>query len=130
MGWDRDAIADPQDENTFLSAKLNWDEVESGRHGEMLDLYRRLARLRRDRAELTDPRFTRTSVTFDDDERWLVADRGGLRIAANLSDETRTMGLGGPSGPVLLATQPGVAVEAETVTLPPHTAAVLAPDEE
>ncbi len=130
MGWDRHAIADPQDENTFLSAKLNWDEVDSGGHGEMLDLYRRLAGLRRDRAELTDPRFTRTSVTFDDDERWLVADRAGLRIAANLSDETRTIALGGPSGAVLLATQPGVAVEAETLTLPPHSAAVLAPDGE
>ena len=127
MGWDRDAIADPQDENTFLSAKLNWDEVDSGPHAEMLELYRRLARLRRDRAELTDPRFTLTSVTFDDDERWLVADRAGLRIAANLSDEARTIGLGGPAGPVLLATQPGVVVEAGTLTLPPHTAAVLAP---
>ena len=130
MGWDRDAIADPQDENTFLSAKLNWDEVDSAGHAEMLDLYRRLARLRRDRAELTDPRFTRTSVTFDDDERWLVADRAGLRIAANLSDETRTVALGGPSGPVLMATRKGVAVEAETLTLPPHAAAVLAPDGE
>ena len=128
MGWDRDEIADPQDITTFLGSKLNWDEVDGGAHGEMLDLYRRLAELRRDRAELTDPRFTLTSVTFDDDDRWLVADRAGLRIAANLSDETRAIGLGGPSGPVLLATQPGVAVEAETLTLPPHAAAVLAPD--
>ena len=130
MGWDRDAIADPQDENTFLNSKLDWAEMSSGRHAEMVDLYRRLAQLRRDRAELTDPRFTRTTATFDDDERWLVADRSGLRIAANLSDETRTIELDGTPGQVLLATQPGVSVKAETLTLPPHTAAVLAPEGE
>ena len=130
MGWDRDAIADPQDENTFLDSKLDWDEVDSGTHGEMLNLYRRLAQLRRDRAELTDPRFTRTSVAFDDDQRWLVADRCGLRVAVNLSDETRTIELGGPSGRVLLTTRPGVTVRSGTVKLPPHTAAVLAPEGE
>ena len=37
---------DPTTEGTFLSAKLRWDERETGRHGEMLAHYRRLLALR------------------------------------------------------------------------------------
>ena len=89
-----------------------------------------LALMRRDRAEPTDPRFTRTAVAFDDDERWLMVDRSGLRIAVNLADVTRTIELGGRPGPMLLATQPRVGVDRETLTLPAHTAVVLAPEGE
>ena len=48
-----------------------------------------LAALRRAQPELTDPRFDRNVVDFDEDERWLLVDRSGLRIAVNMSDETR-----------------------------------------
>ncbi len=38
---------DPQDEQTFLDSKLNWNLRSTGRHAQMLALYQELLRLRR-----------------------------------------------------------------------------------
>ena len=127
MGWDPALVPDPQAESTFLDSKLNWDEPMVGEHAELLALHRRLAALRRDRAELTDPRFTHNVVQVDDDERWLVVNRSGLRIAVNFAAEPRTVALDGPAGSVLLQTRPGVRIDGASLALPGHTAAVLAP---
>jgi len=127
MGWDPDLVPNPQAESTFLDSKLEWREPNVGEHAEMLALYRALAVLRRSRAELTDPRFNRNMVDFDDDEKWLLVNRSGLRIGVNFADEDRTIALGGPSGPILLETQTGAEVLGESLLLPAHTAAVLAP---
>ncbi|WP_051304027.1 malto-oligosyltrehalose trehalohydrolase [Calidithermus chliarophilus] len=40
-------IPDPQDPDTFLRSKLNWDELEAGEHRATLEFYRALLRLRR-----------------------------------------------------------------------------------
>ena len=48
-------------------------------------------------------------------------------IAVNLADVTRTIGLDGVAGSILLATRPGVGVDGPALTLPAHTAVVLAP---
>ena len=48
----------------------------------------------------------------------------------NFSDEHRTLPLGGPVGSVLVQTQPGVVIAGERLSLPGHTAVVLAPDGE
>jgi len=127
MGWDPDLVPNPQAESTFLDSKLDWREPNVGEHAEMLALYRALAVLRRSRPELTDPRFNRNLVDYDDDEKWLLVSRSGLRIAVNFADEDRTIALGGPSGPILLETQTGAEVLGESLLLPGHTAAVLAP---
>ena len=130
MGWDPDLVPDPQAQSTFLDAKLDWREPLTGEHAEILALYRQLAQLRRDRAELTDPRFTNTFVDFDDDGRWLLVNRSGLRIAVNMSDDARTVPLGGSAGAVLLETRSGAEVNGEFLSLPAHTAVVLAPEGE
>jgi len=46
----RASIPDPQDEQTFLRSKLDWNERDRGEHGRVLRLYTRLLELRR-----TDP---------------------------------------------------------------------------
>jgi maltooligosyltrehalose trehalohydrolase len=130
MGWDPNLVPDPQALSTFTDSKLDWREPMVGEHAQMLQLYKDLARLRRARAELTDPRFARTEVNFDDDARWLLIDRSGLRIAVNLSDDTRSIPLGGPAGSLLLATQGGAGMDGETLSLPGHTAVVIAPEGE
>ena len=127
MGWDKSLVPDPQAESTFLDSKLNWDEAQVGDHAEMLQLYRDLIALRRSRPELTDPRFARNVTDHDDDDRWLLVDRSGLRIVVNFSDELRTITLQEPAGSLLLATQPGAEVSSEQLSLPPHTAVVIAP---
>jgi maltooligosyltrehalose trehalohydrolase len=127
MGWDKDLVPDPQAESTFLHSKLDWSEPVSGEHARMLALYRDLAALRRARAEITDPWFGGVRVECDNDERWLLVDRAGVRIAVNLSDVARTIKLGGAAGPVLLETKSGATADGDTLTLPPHTAVVLGP---
>jgi maltooligosyltrehalose trehalohydrolase len=44
LGWDRDAVPDPQDPATFERSKLDWSELESRRGRRMLAFYRHLAR--------------------------------------------------------------------------------------
>lgn len=127
MGWDRSAVPDPQDEATFLRSKLRWDERSEGDHAAMLTVYRQLARLRRDRPELTDPRFDRVSVTYDDEDRWLAVDRSGVQIAVNLGTRALTVPLVQDAGEILFATDAAIAADGRTVTLPPTSAAVLAP---
>jgi maltooligosyltrehalose trehalohydrolase len=127
MGWNQDLVPDPQALTTFQNSKLDWSELENGDHARLLALHRELAALRRDRAELTDPWFGDIRVEADDDQRWLLIDRSGVRIAINLSDEPRTVPLGGPAGPVLLATKPGAVPVAAGVTLPGATAVVIGP---
>ena len=57
MGWDPSVVPDPQDPATFERSRLDWSELEDFRHARMLEVYRRLAALRRTLPELTDPSF-------------------------------------------------------------------------
>lgn len=86
-GWDADEIPDPQDPETFLRSKLNWDEVEVGEHARLLEIYRGLIMLRRNEPDLADPWLDNLRVDYDEDRRWLVMHRGSLVIACNLGSE-------------------------------------------
>ena len=68
MGWDPAVVPDPQDPATFERSKLDWSELETGRHAVLLDVYRRLASLRRTLPELTDPSFARLVATSDEEQ--------------------------------------------------------------
>ncbi|MDQ1660570.1 MAG: maltooligosyltrehalose trehalohydrolase, partial [Blastococcus sp.] len=69
---------------------------------------------------------SRIAVSWDDADRWLVVHRGSLRVAVNLADEPREIDLDVPATDVLFATGELPALDGETVTLPPESAAVLA----
>ena len=128
MGWDPAVVPDPQDESTFLNSKLDWAELEKDDHAAILGLYRQLARLRRERTELTDPRLNRVQTHHDDAQRWLVIDRGGLRILINFASDARTMPLPGGPGEVLLATVAGTMQQSdETATVPALAAIIIGP---
>jgi maltooligosyltrehalose trehalohydrolase len=58
---------DPQSEETFRSAILHWDSRREGGHGQMLDLYRELLRLRRELPPLRDLDPDRVEVARMDD---------------------------------------------------------------
>jgi maltooligosyltrehalose trehalohydrolase len=103
MGWDPDAVPDPQDPSTFARSKLVWSERESGDHARLLALYRDLAALRKTVPDLTDPRFSELGATWDDDGRWFRLDRGGVTILANFGATSIVLDV---PGEVLLATKP------------------------
>ncbi len=138
MGWDPALVPDPQDPQTFLRSKLDWDELGTGRHAVVLEAYRALARLRRARPELTDPSFA--SVTAQADEktgvftlrrtptggRAALGNPAGSLLVVNTSAHEATVEVGatGPGG-VLFAGPGGVTLSGTTLRVPPHVGAVV-----
>ncbi|MBV8930889.1 MAG: malto-oligosyltrehalose trehalohydrolase [Mycobacteriaceae bacterium] len=82
-GWDSEDIPDPQDPQTFLRSKLDWDEVYDGEHGRLLDVYRSLIALRR-KPDFADPWLANLQVDYDEEQRWIAMRRGTFVIACNL----------------------------------------------
>jgi maltooligosyltrehalose trehalohydrolase len=115
-------MIDPQDENAYRSAILDWDEVSRGDHAEMLGLYRHLIALRSAEPDLTDADLRNVHVDIDEDERWLVVHRGGLRVIANLSAQPRTVPV--DAYDLVLATGE-LDVDRGQVTIGPESAAVV-----
>jgi maltooligosyltrehalose trehalohydrolase len=85
-GWDVSQMIDPQDPRAYHDAVLDWEELESPEHAEMLTCYRDLIALRRQEADLSDPRLDRVGVEFDEAQQWVVVHRGALRVVVNLAD--------------------------------------------
>ncbi|GER23460.1 malto-oligosyltrehalose trehalohydrolase [Zafaria cholistanensis] len=126
MGWDPDQVPDPQDPQTFERSKLNWSEAEHGDHARMLEVYRRLLKLRATEPDLAATRWP-DAVEHHEQERWLSLRRGSLAILANLSGDERKVPLGGTAGEVLFGTEgighPGP--DGTDLVLPPAGAAVV-----
>ncbi|MFT4137023.1 malto-oligosyltrehalose trehalohydrolase [Microbacterium sp.] len=127
LGWDPAVVPDPSDPATFARSKLDWAEVDAPEHARLLDLYRRLARLRRERPELTDPDLAALSAEAFEAPggRVYALGRGAARVLVNLSAapwevERR------PGDEVWLATAEPAA-GAETMVVPPDAAVVVGP---
>jgi maltooligosyltrehalose trehalohydrolase len=120
-GWDADQIPDPQDPETFLRSKLDWDEVQAGEHARLLDLYRALIALRRNEPDIADPWLDNLVVDYDEDRRWITLRRGRFTAAFNLGEQAATVPV---RGEVVLAWgSPNVG---DSTELPGHSFALLA----
>jgi maltooligosyltrehalose trehalohydrolase len=124
-GWDADVVPDPQDPETFTRSKLDWSELSAEPHASLLAVHKALLALRRANPELVDPDLSGVAVSWDDADRWLVVQRGSLRVVANLSDEPREIDLDGPVREVLFASGELPELDDATVTMPAESAAVL-----
>jgi maltooligosyltrehalose trehalohydrolase len=123
FGWDPGEIPDPQDPETFRRSKLDWDEVGRSPHAELLDWHKRLIALRRSTPELSDGRFDRVQVDYDEDRRWLVLAQGPVTVACNLGERPATVPV--PSGTVVLSSGPGNAVDGDEALLAEESVVVL-----
>ncbi len=123
FGWSPEAVPDPQDPATFERSKLDWSEVQKAGHAEILDLYRKLIKLRRATPDLTDPWLHQVEVWHGDQH--VVIRRGPCVVAANLAGTPQTVSVRALPRAVLLATSPGVIVERDRLVLPPESAAVV-----
>ncbi|EXJ51590.1 malto-oligosyltrehalose trehalohydrolase [Microbacterium sp. MRS-1] len=92
MGWDESLVPDPNDPATFERSKLDWSELDQSAHARLLSLYRALARLRRDHAELTDPDQRGHAAESVGDGRWILH-RDTASVYVNLSPEPWTVDL-------------------------------------
>ena len=122
-GWDPDTVPNPQDPETFVSAKLNWTEQERPEQARLLNIYRELIALRRKNKDLHNPDFTSVKVSFDEDQRWLVLHRGGTAVVVNFADSEREIPVAAKK--VLLSTEPGESMGDGTVSLPAHGTAIV-----
>jgi len=122
MGWDPAVVPDPQDPETFARSKLDWAEAGAGRHARLLDLYRRLGRLRRELPEVTDPSFAAVQCTADEETRLFTLRRGDLLVALNLGDREVELDA---DGELLVETGGGATLKGGRLRLPPHVGAVV-----
>jgi maltooligosyltrehalose trehalohydrolase len=123
-GW-AGPVPDPQDPRTFLRSKLRWDELADDPHADVLDFYRRLIAMRRDRPELTDPSLPDVTVTYDEDARWLVLHRGSLAVVCNLAGERQTVPLAAPPVELVLASAPGFVYAGQEIELDGESVAIV-----
>jgi maltooligosyltrehalose trehalohydrolase len=124
-GWAATNVPDPQDPETFGRSKLDWSEVDGAPHAELLEWYRRLIALRRQRPELTDPRLDTVEVAHDEQARWLVVTRGGLRVAVNLAADRQALPLDGSPVGVLASSVPGFVYRDGSIELDARSLAVV-----
>lgn len=102
FGWDTEP-PDPQDEATFLRAKLNHNLRHDGPHRVLWDLYRELLRLRKELAPLARLNKENYEVTGYDKERVLLVrrwsgDEEALTVF-NFNDRDVSVSLFIPQGP-------------------------------
>jgi maltooligosyltrehalose trehalohydrolase len=128
FGFDGDQIPNPEDESTFVSSKLNWDEATldpaQGKHAEMLSWTKSLIALRRCTICLNDGSMQHLVVSTDEQRKTLIMERDEVRIVANLGEGTYVFKtLDGEE--LKLASKNQIKVTNGCVELPPMSMAVL-----
>jgi maltooligosyltrehalose trehalohydrolase len=89
----RARIPDPTAETTFLSAKLNWNELNFGKHAAWLNWHRDILRVRSRKIRPLLESILRAGSYAVGHEgafrvTWDAAERGRLQLIANLSDQS------------------------------------------
>jgi len=126
LGWDPAGVPDPQDPATFARSKLEWNELDKGRHARLLSAYRQLAGLRRELPELTNPAFGRNRCVVDEDSRLFTLVRGDVVVIVNFGTEEATA-MVSDGLELRFETESGVDLAGTTLTVPGHAGALLAP---
>ena len=125
----RDRIPDPTAVATFLSARLNWAELEQSPHKVMLAYYRRLLDLRRREIVPRLKDIAGGAATYDVRNggtlrvRWQMVDGDGLELVAQLIDEAGPPVTDLSQGRLVFATHPDIRGASTTAWLPPWSVA-------
>jgi maltooligosyltrehalose trehalohydrolase len=116
FGWKAEDIPDPQGEEAFQAAVLDWEEPRSAAHAGLLSWHQELIALRH---ALGDAAVPPAAVRFDEVARWLVLERGPWSVVCNLSGEPREIPLPAPRPRAVRLSAAAVQVSEDTVTLGP-----------
>jgi maltooligosyltrehalose trehalohydrolase len=126
FGWDESAVPDPQDESSFVRSRLGWDEIAREPHAGLLAWHRELIALRRRLPAVRDGDLSAVCVRVDEEHRWLVMERRGVTVAANLGARAARIPGGSRGwGEVLLASAEAPCRDGDALILPPESAVVL-----
>jgi maltooligosyltrehalose trehalohydrolase len=126
FGWNAADIPDASSRESLLRCQLNWEELSSAVHADMLAWYRSLIQLRRSSPALSSGCLEDTSVTFDEAEQWLRVDRGPMTIACNFANNPRCFCFEHEPAPrLLISSQPLGDPRGSQYILPPESVAVF-----
>lgn len=70
-----DEISDPQSEETFLKAKLDWTELNQATHQHNLNFYKDIIHLKKSHPCLNKCNKDTTQVQYDDEKNWFMISR-------------------------------------------------------
>ena len=129
FGPDPERVPDPQDPHTFQRSKLQWEETRTGLHADMLDWYHGLIRLRRTHRDLTNGNLQDLEVSFSEEDKWLVFQRGSLTMACNFASSAQCVPVR-PDAEVVLCSTGEVRVNECGGSLGAETFAVLRSSQE
>jgi len=119
-----DEVPNPEDIETFEKSKLNWDEIDTGKHAEMLAWTKALIKLRRCTVCLNDGNMHHLMVSSDDKRMTLVMQREEARILVNLGTEPQRFDLLDGEG-LSLISRLGIDIADNAIELPGMTLAVM-----
>jgi maltooligosyltrehalose trehalohydrolase len=119
-----DDVPNPEDPETFEKSKLNWDEIGTGKHAEMLAWTKSLIKMRRNNVCLNDGSMHHLMVSTDDKRKTLVMQRDDARIFVNFGDQPMNFDLL-DSEALCLVSREGIQVRDNGIELPGMTLAVL-----
>ena len=124
FGWSESDIPDPEAAETFERSRLDWTELGSGKHAEMLHWVKDLIALRRSTVDLNDGDLGHLQIACTPDEKGLVMRRGSVRVVMYLGEQSMACGL--EDGETLrLASRDGIALENGQIVLPKMSLVVL-----
>ncbi len=130
-GWDLSTMIDPQDPAAYREAILDWDEVAGDGHADVLATYRALAALRRQHADLADPRLDEVSASYSTDDDWFVLRRGQFRVVVNFAAEPQRVELDVNLHTPVFSTHVGDLLSGSFfIDMPPETAVITRIEEE
>jgi maltooligosyltrehalose trehalohydrolase len=124
FGWDPSSVPDPQSPDTFESSRLRWDELALPQHADLLQWYRALLALRRQLPSLRDGNFRAVGVTVDESRGLLSIRRGAILVACNLDEAPATVTVEGRHS-LMLASDPDLWCQSNTIYLPGESIAVV-----
>lgn len=124
FGWQPEDVPNPQDKQTFLASKLNWQEAGTDYHADLLAWHKALIALRKKHLDLQDSRLAAVAVQFDENAQWLVLQRGAFYIVCNFADASNSVPVATDAA-LELASDLDIRIKNNQVKLPAHSVAII-----
>ncbi len=130
FGWDQTQIPNPEDMSTFTNSRLKWDEVDEGKHKDILEWTARLIHIRRNSISLNDGDRGHTQVSFSEKDRWLRMDRNLVTIVANLGHGPSQFKVGAEYEMLMASSAEFTRLEDGLLTVPPDGFVIVSAEKE
>ena len=125
FGWKPEDVPDPQASETFERSKLNWAELGTAPHAEMLNWHRQLMQLRQCEPALTDGCLDLVQTQFDESAGWFVLERGVLTVALSFAGNSQPVPIRPGRQQLLLSSSAKTLLSDCAVSLPSDAVAIL-----